>query len=138
MKCLKTVEKVWGREEWLVNSSKYCAKYLWLKLGYACSLHWHPIKEETFIVISGAVQLEIYPAAKVACGVDKLQRVMVELLVGDTYTITPKTPHRFRAICGDTCVLEVSTTHDDSDVVRSVPSMKEEPPCRPLDGGANG
>src|SRR5216684_4232866 len=55
----KFVEKVWGSEQWLRNDDKYCMKILTLKAGYQSSLHMHKVKVETFLVVSGAVKLEV-------------------------------------------------------------------------------
>ena len=49
---LNIVDKVWGREEWIVNNEKYCGKKLILKKGYSCSMHHHKIKDETFYILS--------------------------------------------------------------------------------------
>jgi hypothetical protein len=43
-------EKVWGEEQWLVNTGAYCGKRMLLKKGFQCSLHHHKIKDETFIL----------------------------------------------------------------------------------------
>ena len=106
------VEKVWGREIWLVNNEKYCYKRLFLSPGFQCSLHYHPVKQETFIVESGWVMLE-HNGEEFLLG-PGMQR-----------TILPGEPHRFRPHGDDPVervILEVSTMHRDSDVVRLEPS----------------
>ena len=109
------VKKAWGCETWLVNEEEYCAKILEIIPGYQCSLHRHEIKKETFIVQAGVVRLE-------QRGVRG--EVIDEMLVeGDSRTIMPKTPHRFSSHNGAT-ILEVSTHHSDSDVVRYTDSGK--------------
>jgi mannose-6-phosphate isomerase-like protein (cupin superfamily) len=50
---LKVVEKLWGREEWIVNNELYCAKRLIVDPGFSCSLHSHNIKDETFVIQDG-------------------------------------------------------------------------------------
>lgn len=106
------VGKLWGLEEWLVNNEQYCAKLLWITPGIQCSLHYHEIKKETFIAMDGLTRVEYYVDGK----------RFDTILVGwrrDTLTLPPKTPHRFWSIGGDGSVLlEVSTTHSDSDVTR--------------------
>lgn len=105
---MQLVRKAWGTETVLVNNESYCAKELRIYPGKRCSLHYHKIKKETFIVESGLVRLE--------CGcADEL------LKPGEERTIEPKTPHRFSSTHG-AVILEVSTHHDDSDVVRLEPS----------------
>jgi mannose-6-phosphate isomerase-like protein (cupin superfamily) len=115
------VRKVWGVEYWLENNEKYCAKILHLYAGYECSLHYHTIKDETFIVVSGNVGLETYPN-----GVEHLPFVINLLETGDKFRIEPKTPHRFWSAeqTENAVILEISTSHSDSDVVRIEESRK--------------
>lgn len=104
----KTVDKVWGTEVWLVNNERYCAKLLNIKPGYQCSLHYHPVKKETFIVLDGGVNLEI-----------GLSNDTTFLVAGESYTLEPNTPHRFSSYTDSPAViLEISSTHSDDDVVR--------------------
>lgn len=108
------VAKKWGLEEWLVNNEQYCAKLLWITPGFQCSLHYHPVKKETFVALDGLVRVEYY--------IDGGKKKVETLLVGwrrDVLTLPPNTPHRFWSIGSDGgLLLEVSTTHDDADVVR--------------------
>jgi D-lyxose ketol-isomerase len=108
----KQVKKVWGREIWLTNNDDYCAKYLELKPGYKCSLHCHPIKHETFFVLEGTVIL-------ITTVSDTWPRRIHILGPGDNFDITPNLYHSFQTLAGDRAIiLEVSTKHDDLDVVR--------------------
>jgi len=109
-----TVEKAWGEEQILENGD-YCIKYLIIDPGYQCSLHYHPKKKETFLVQEGIVRLEQRGVRGEA--IDEM------LIEGDYRTIEPKTPHRFSSHTGAT-ILEVSTHHDDLDVVRMTGSGK--------------
>lgn len=109
----KVITKVWGSEVWLVNEPEYCAKILTIKPGYKCSLHMHKVKKETFIVQSGVVKL----------GTGLANLIIEYLTTDDSRTIMPGTPHRFSSEEGAT-ILEVSTHHDDSDVVRFTESGK--------------
>ncbi len=106
----KVVEKQWGTEFWLCNTSNYCWKLLQLNQDYRCSLHFHKLKTETFFVLSGHVKLE-------------LPDVTVTLLPGDNYNIYPGMEHRFTGIT-DALISEISTPHYDSDSYRSEPSGK--------------
>lgn len=106
----KTVEKVWGQEFWLCNNSHYCSKILRLREGYQCSLHFHKLKTETFLVLSGHVKLEV-------------PDVTVTLLPGDRYNIHPGMEHRFTGLT-DALILEVSSMHLDSDSYRLEESRK--------------
>ena len=111
---LKIVAKLWGAEEWLHNDQDYCIKYLNIEPGWKCSKHYHPHKKETFVVVQGrcivSVNDELYDAK-----------------MGDQFEIAPKTVHWFGVPEDekDCCtLLEVSTFHDDTDVVRLVESGK--------------
>lgn len=113
----KIVEKVWGTEYWIVNNDKYCMKLLKINPGYQCSLHYHKIKDETFIVVSGTVGLEVFER-----GEDKKYHCLMH---GGVYRLYPDTAHRFQACSIDPAmVIEISTTHDDDDVVRIEESRK--------------
>lgn len=113
---VRVVPKLWGTEHWIVNSDKYCFKVLTVNPGYQCSLHYHKKKDETYIVYDGEILLEQrdvrgYPYEEV-------------LSTGQQRHIEPKTPHRFHAMGGMAVVLEISTHHDDADVVRIEESKK--------------
>ena len=108
---LKKVDKVWGNELWLINNEKYCAKFLDLKKGYQCSAHYHRLKDETFYCLKGKVRLELE------------DRVMV-LREGDQVRVYPYNMHRFTSLTRTSKILEVSTTHRDSDSYRLIPSRK--------------
>ena len=103
------VEKLWGSEDWLVNNEKYCAKYLNLKKGFACSLHYHKEKDETFYILEGEVKIEIQ---------DPFNVDIYILRVGELLRVYPETAHRFTSITPTAKILEVSTTHKDEDTVR--------------------
>lgn len=110
------VTKLWGNEHWIVNNDKYCFKVLTLFPGFQCSLHYHKKKDETFIVYDGEILLEQrdvrgYPVEEL-------------LVAGQQRHIEPKTPHRFQARNRMATVFEISTHHDDSDVVRIEESKK--------------
>lgn len=107
----KTVDKAWGQEIWLVNNERYCAKLLHINVGWQCSLHMHPIKKETFIVLDGGVGLYV--------GVPDGEYTYHQLVAGESYTLEPGTFHRFWSYTDEPAVvLEISSTHSDDDVVR--------------------
>ena len=103
------VPKVWGSETWIVNEPTYCGKELHIYAGFRCSLHMHPVKDETFYVIGGTVELEVGNSPETVQS--------RKLLIGDSARILPGTWHRFSSRCG-AAVVEFSTHHDDADVVR--------------------
>jgi len=107
----KKVDKAWGQEIWLVNNERYCAKLLYINAGWQCSLHYHPIKKETFIVVDGGVGLEVMETHGNSHN--------LQLIAGETYTLEPKVAHRFWSYTDQPAVvLEISSTHSDDDVVR--------------------
>ena len=106
------VVKVWGTEEIIANANGYCGKILRISPGYQCSLHYHPVKNETFLCLAGPVQLQV-------------GEVEGMLTAGDSITILAGTPHRFAYVYDDDgmgVLIEFSSTHSDDDVVRLEPS----------------
>ncbi|MFQ5843697.1 MAG: cupin domain-containing protein, partial [Planctomycetota bacterium] len=103
----RVVRKAWGEEHWIVNRG-YCGKKLLLKKGMRCSLHRHPVKEETFHVESGVVLLELE-------GAESLLRA------GDTVHIPTGALHRFSGLA-ESVILEISTRHSDGDCIRETES----------------
>jgi quercetin dioxygenase-like cupin family protein len=116
-RAINVVEKLWGREFWLVNTKKYCCKLLKIKPGFISSLHSHPKKDETFYGLMGVVQLITQDGDG--------QHTFI-ITAGRQHQIAPGTPHSFQAV-GESWILEVSTHHDDKDVIRLQPSRKLEP-----------
>lgn len=106
------INKVWGYEEWLVNTDGYCCKNLFIQEGYQCSLHYHKVKDETFLINSGRVIIEtsLEPESE-----SNLQRR--EYTGGNSVRIPPGIVHRFSAL-ENTTMQEVSTRHREDDVVR--------------------
>ncbi len=103
--------KVWGKEVLLVNEPEYCSKKLIIKKRASGSLHYHPVKKETFILVSGKVHLE-YGDKDVILKVGSMP-----------VTILPRTPHRFKGL-QRSVILEVSTHHEDNDIIRLEMSKK--------------
>ncbi len=106
----KKVDKVWGSEEWIANTDKYCGKILNLNKGFRCSLHYHKNKDETFYILEGSVLMEF----------DGEKKIMVK---GDTQRIMPGQKHRFTGL-KNSKIIEFSTHHEDSDSYRETQSEK--------------
>lgn len=119
---LKVVQKDWGWETWIVNNDLYCGKLLTIMPGFQCSLHFHPVKHETFHVLEGRIELDLENKMK---DVRRGHR-MVVMHKGDSITLPPWTPHRFRVPKGhpQATLVEFSTRHDDEDVIRLEPSRE--------------
>ena len=113
----KIVPKLWGVEFWITNNEKYCLKFLKIIPGYQSSVHCHKKKDETFIGISGSVLLDFHDpeTGERTCGTG--------IGPGEAYRIKPGTFHSFQA-SNVSWIMEVSTSHDDADVVRIQESRK--------------
>jgi histidinol phosphatase-like enzyme len=105
--CYKQVDKIWGREYWIVNDEcgNYCSKILKLRLGHKASLHYHKEKHETFTVLSGLARITLNGTTKVYSK-------------GESVCIKPNIQHTFEAYGFPAYILETSTLHSDDDVVR--------------------
>jgi len=107
------IQKKWGYEHVIVNNDKYCCKVLQLMRGKQSSLHYHPKKDELFYIVFGHCTLEY----------GKRKRKLCE---GNFQRLRPGVAHRFslsrKAGVIGCLIVEVSTKHDDSDVVRIEPS----------------
>ena len=111
-KMIKKVDKIWGSEEWIVNTKDYCGKILNLKKGFRGSIHYHKNKHETFYLLEGKVLLELG---------DELKKKI--LSVGDSVILEPGTKHRFTPL-KDSKIIEFSTHHEDSDTYRDSKSER--------------
>jgi mannose-6-phosphate isomerase-like protein (cupin superfamily) len=105
---IKTVVKSWGYEKWLTNNELYCGKILHINKNHCCSYHYHKLKDETFYILSGVVDIEV----------DNKHIWMKE---GTSIRISPHTPHRFFGI-EDSDIIEISTQHFDEDSYRIIPT----------------
>lgn len=119
------VEKAWGVEEIVVNdpAAGYCGKILWIKPGWMCSLHYHPVKTETFMAHLGTVGVEYWPNGPEGKPVLSILRSWSR----DALHLPAGTVHRFWAMGEEVAALmEFSTAHSDDDVVRLEPSKEIE------------
>ncbi len=102
--------KAWGEEIWWVNNNKYCAKSLKFLAGKEFSTHYHWVKEETWVCVSGELILEYYDLANA----DRLTKTIKP---GDVIHVPPGNPHKLKAVT-DALIWEVSSRHYDSDSYR--------------------
>jgi mannose-6-phosphate isomerase len=105
----RRVDKPWGYELIWALTDDYCGKLLHVAAGHSLSLQFHRVKDESWLIQSGRVKLELGAAG---------DAVLKEEVVGAgaAFHYTPGTVHRVTAL-EDTDILEVSTPHLD-DVVR--------------------
>tara|TARA_Y100000004_G_C8937310_1_gene422638 strand:- start:575 stop:931 length:357 start_codon:yes stop_codon:yes gene_type:complete len=104
----KKVNKPWGHETIWSHCEKFVGKILTINSGHKLSRQYHKIKEETILVLTGTLLLEVGMG-------EKLEKI--ELKKGQSFHVTPGTIHRFCAPYGDVELAEVSTPELD-DVVR--------------------
>lgn len=106
----KVHKKGWGEEVWIVNNEKYCGKLLKFKKGAKFSDHYHLIKDETWYVLEGKLELSHY-------NLKNADRLITTLNKGDVLHIPPGAPHQLTAREAST-LIEVSTYHDEADSYR--------------------
>lgn len=104
------VSKVWGKEVWIENDENYCLKFLHFNPEASCSLHFHLIKLETFVILKGQFCLT-------SIDTDTAEENTVWLNESDCVTIPRGTPHRLFSKTGGT-IIEASTQHFDTDSYR--------------------
>lgn len=103
--------KGWGSEEWLYNSDLYCAKILKIDSGKKCSIHFHEIKTETMLVVSGRVLM------RYGLELSRLEQAILE--PGMVFHIEPGLLHQFEGLEASV-IHEFSTQHFESDSIRVV------------------
>lgn len=113
---IKKVDKSWGWEVWFANSNLYCGKHLHVECGKWSSegrYHYHEIKDETFYVVKGRLQLEYVTSNN--------EFKIIILQKGESFNIPPLMKHRFKALNIAGCdFIEASTEHYDSDSYRVI------------------
>lgn len=100
------VDKGWGHELWIVNNKKYCGKRMFFKKNKKCSLHFHMLKDETFFLEAGLLDITLIDQ-------DGTEEKHV-LNPGDCMHIPPGLVHQIMAL-EDSVLFEFSTTHFDED-----------------------
>ncbi len=104
---MRRVEKPWGYELIWAETERYVGKILHIAAGKKLSRQYHNVKEETFLVQTGEMDLEVGTG-------DEARTIRMKAL--DTFHCKPKTVHRMVAVT-DVDVVEVSTP-ELGDVVR--------------------
>jgi mannose-6-phosphate isomerase-like protein (cupin superfamily) len=104
---MRRVTKPWGYEIVWAETDRYVGKILHIAAGQKLSRQYHVKKDETFLVQSGEMELEIGQGDSIR---------VVRMKARDSFHCEPKTVHRMVAVT-DVDVIEVSTPELD-DVVR--------------------
>ena len=101
--------KGWGDEKVIHNNERYCVKILSLNKGGRCSLHYHKRKEESFLVLSGKVEVDFV--------VDGEETIMI-LEEGESVDIPPYVAHRFKALETSELLEASSQDLEEDDLIR--------------------
>ena len=101
------VEKPWGYELLWAITDRYVGKIIHVNAGHALSLQYHERKDETILVWSGRVILEVKEDG---------QLVQREMAPGKSIHLAPGTVHRITAL-EESDLVEVSTPELE-DVIR--------------------
>jgi mannose-6-phosphate isomerase-like protein (cupin superfamily) len=104
------VQKGWGTETIIHNSSLYCGKVLTIKKGYEGSQHSHGNKTESWLLFEGLLNVTFIDPETAA-------HITYIFNKGQTVHIPKWTSHKMTAI-EDSIIFEVSTFHEDSDTYR--------------------
>lgn len=104
---MRRVNKPWGYELVWAETDRYVGKILHIAAGEKLSRQYHVRKDETFLVESGEMDLEIGGGADIR---------VLRMGPRSTFHCPPNTVHRMVAV-SDVDVIEVSTPELD-DVVR--------------------
>jgi quercetin dioxygenase-like cupin family protein len=104
---MRRVEKPWGHELVWAETPRYVGKILHIAAGHRLSRQYHRVKDETFLVQAGEMDLEVGDGA---------ERRTIRMCARDAFHCVPGTVHRMIAVT-DVDVVEVSTPELD-DVVR--------------------
>lgn len=113
MDAIEEYPKGWGRELWIVNTNGYCGKILEFKAGKRCSFHYHLLKDETFYLQEGSIEL----VTSWEDDIEKADRVM--MYPGDKHHIPQGLRHQMIAL-EPSKLFEFSTTHYESDSYRII------------------
>jgi mannose-6-phosphate isomerase len=104
---MRRVDKPWGHELVWAETARYVGKILHIRSGHRLSRQYHRVKEETLLVQSGEMDLELGPSSAVETH---------RLRACDVFHVAPGTIHRMIGVT-DVDLIEVSTPELD-DVVR--------------------
>ena len=105
---VKRVDKPWGYELIFAHTERYVGKLLHINPGEALSLQYHELKDETFFVVHGEIDLEVEEEGRL------VSRPLTE---GESYHVSPTVRHRMVAGARGCRLCEVSTPELE-DVVR--------------------
>lgn len=106
-------KKGWGYEDWMTNN-KYCGKLLHFDKEKRCSVHYHKIKDETFYLLRGRLEVML------ADSIDEYEKDNKQIIVmgaGDIIHIWPGRVHQMKGL-EESDLIEISTKHFEEDSYR--------------------
>ena len=114
------IGKLWGHETIIINNNRYCGKVLTVEPnGKACSIHFHKLKTETFLVTRGKLTLQLWKANEERETISAFEYLgYIILESSESITIEPWTAHRFWSDNDVTDFVEFSSPDDPSDSYR--------------------
>jgi mannose-6-phosphate isomerase-like protein (cupin superfamily) len=104
------VDKGWGHELIFATNDKYCGKLLNFNEGAKFSMHFHAIKDETWLVFEGLFDV-------LTINTDDASVKKRRLQPGDSLRIEPLVPHQLFCIEEGT-IIEVSSPDSVEDNYR--------------------
>lgn len=125
----KVIDKGWGREIIFASNKFYCGKMLCFdKAGAKCSMHYHAMKMETWMVTNGSFKVWF---------VDTNNAVLYteELKSGDVWHNNAFFPHQLEAMEDDSVIVEVSTADMPEDNYRILPGDSQNVQEKTVDNG---
>ena len=87
---MKICKKKWGWEVILVSTELYSCKLMVIKGGYQCSVHYHKLKTEDFLLLIGNVKIEDVFTS------NRIEDWSISLLPLVPYHIPVRKKHRFK------------------------------------------
>lgn len=121
------IPKTWGGEDIIFNSPLYCGKRLIFVKNKRLSVHFHKIKNETFYLNEGKVELKYYDDPEIDklinCWQD-LDNLNIETIImnpSDSFDIPVGRRHTLKAL-EDSVVIEFSTQDFTDDSFRILKS----------------
>jgi quercetin dioxygenase-like cupin family protein len=102
------IETSWGGEVTFASTNSYCGKILYFRSGGVYNMHFHDIKDETWLVLEGKFEVH-------SINTEDASVTVTELSEGKTWRNYPLEPHQL--VCKEEGVIvEVSTPEITNDV----------------------
>lgn len=107
------VDKGWGFELIWASNDNYCGKILQFEEGKEFSMHFHAVKHETWLVVSGEFEV-------LWINTENAQINSEILKTGDVWENAQFSPHKVKCISAGS-IVEISTKDSSQDNYRVAP-----------------